>query len=339
MSHSASRSCAAKGCSWGRGWAQMLPWGRGLQWCQRLGAPLAAGQTASPVPGPCSCNDQMSQSDLTPLGSPIASKSIWQRCQITSLSVHFVAQLASGKMEGERQNQDLGWCNVFLFILCQAALDHALACQNGFAGWLGCARGTLVCRSTHLPAAPLLGVSHKDPLGAWLLPSCCSSVSPCRAWLSTYRHRLLLLHFILLLVPDTASYLSENETWTSPLCACVLRTRVAAGVKAEARLVQLAKSHQTSLLPCSLNVFLWLGHPSPTSFHCCGCSCLLHWLPFPSQGKCISPSSYPSLLCMLICQLCQTQKRIFDCSNVLMRAECSVIPLSNTSCVLITHRN
>lgn len=102
-----------------------------------------------------------------------------------------------------------------------------------------------------------------------------------------------------------------------------------------------AASHipQTSLLPCSLNLFIWLGHSSPTSLHCRGCSRLLHWLLFPSQGKCISPSFFPSLLCMFICQLCQTQKRIFDCSNILMREECSVIPLSNTSCVLITQGN
>lgn len=142
MSHSTPQSCTAKGCCWRRGWAQMLPWGRGLQWCQRLGAPPAAGQTALPVPWPCSCNDQMSLSDLTPLGltlgSPIASESIWKRCQITSLSVAPVAQLASGKMEGGWQKQDLSQCNVFLFLLCQAALDHTLACQNGFACWLGC---------------------------------------------------------------------------------------------------------------------------------------------------------------------------------------------------------
>lgn len=152
-------------------------------------------------------------------------------------------------MEGEWQKQDLSWCKVFIFILCQAALDHALACQNGFGGWLGCDRGTLVCRNTHLPATPLLGMSHKDLLGAWLLPSCCSSVSPWVPWLSTYRHRLLLLHLILLLVPDAASYLSDNETWISPLCACchVLRIRVSAGAKAAAKLVQPAKFPQTPL--------------------------------------------------------------------------------------------
>lgn len=95
-------------------------------------------------------------------------------------------------------------------------------------------------RCTHQPAAPHLGMSHVDLLGAWLLPSCCSSVSPCTPCLGTYRHRLLLLHLILLLVPDAALYLSENESWTPLLRAShrVLRIGIAAGEKAAARLAQ-----------------------------------------------------------------------------------------------------
>lgn len=61
------------------------------------------------VPWPCSCNYQMSQSDLTPLGltlgSPIASESVWQRCQITPLSAALLAQLASGKRKEKHKTR------------------------------------------------------------------------------------------------------------------------------------------------------------------------------------------------------------------------------------------
>lgn len=57
---------------------------------QRTAVAPQAGWTALPVPWPCSCNDQRSPSDLTPLGltlgSPMAIESIWQRSQITPLS-------------------------------------------------------------------------------------------------------------------------------------------------------------------------------------------------------------------------------------------------------------
>lgn len=96
----------------------------------------------------------------------MASESIWQGCQITPLSVALVAQLASGKVEGERQTQDLSQCEVFIFILYQAALDHALAFQNGFAHWLDVARRTRVCRSTHVPAALPWGCPTKGSAGS-----------------------------------------------------------------------------------------------------------------------------------------------------------------------------
>lgn len=197
------------------------------------------------------------------------------------------------------------------------------------------ARGDAGAETHSSASSSSLGDVSRGPAGS-LAPTWLLQLSVlCTPWLGTYRHRLLSLHLILLLVPDAASYLSENETWSLPLCACrVLWIKIAAGEKAAARLVvKPAKAHQTSLLPCSPNLSVWLGHLFPT----CGCcSCLLPWLPLPSQGKCILLSPFLPLVCMLICQLCQIQKRIFDCSNVLMRAGCSVIPLSNTSCVLIT---
>lgn len=172
---------------------------------------------------------------------------------------------------------------------------------------------TLVRRRAHQPAAPQLGMSHVDLLGAWLLPGCCSSVSPCTPWLSTYRHRLLSLHLILLLVPDAASYFSENESWTPPLCVChcALRIRIVAVEKAAARLMQSAKSHQTSLLPCFPNLSIWLGHPFPTSSHHCSCSCLLHWLPLLSQGKCILLSPFPPLVCTLMSAVPDSEDNIW----------------------------
>lgn len=189
MFHRSSQSYTAKGCSWGRGWAQMLPWGRGLQWCQRLGAPSAAGQTALPIPWPCSCSDQMSQSDLTPLGltlgSPIASESIWQRCQITPLSVALVAQLASGKMGGERQKQDLIQCNIFLFILYQATLDHALACQDGFAGWLGYGQRDIGVQEHPSASSSSLGDVPQGPAGS-LAPAQLLQLSVTRHTLAQY---------------------------------------------------------------------------------------------------------------------------------------------------------
>lgn len=78
------------------------------------------------------------------------------------------------------------------------------------------------------------------------------------------------------------------------------------------------------------------GPPCPHKTCCHSHSCLLCWLPLWSQVKLLSLSPSPHIMCRLTRQLCQIQKGIFDCSNVFMRAECSVIPLSSTSCVLIT---
>lgn len=157
-----------------------------------------------------------------------------------------VAQLAPGKMEGERQKSDLGWSNVFLFMLWQSAVDHAFACQNGLACWLGHGQRRHWCGGTHQPPAPHWGLSHLHLLGAWLLPSCYSSVSMCTPWLGTYRHWLLLLYLILLLAPGAASYLSENESWTACLHAGhrVLRMRIVTGEKRAGRLAWPDKSHQ-----------------------------------------------------------------------------------------------
>lgn len=201
-----------------------------------------------------------------------------------------VAQLAPGKMEGERQKSDLGWSNVFLFMLWQSAVDHAFACQNGLACWLGHGQRRHWCGGTHQPTAPHRGLSHLHLLGAWLLPSCCSSVSTCTPWLGTYRHWLLLLYLILLLAPGAASYLSENESWTACLHAGhrVLRMRVATGEKRAGRLAWPDKSHKTSLLLCSPTLSIWLGHLFPTSSCHHSSSWLLHSCP-KANASCSPP--------------------------------------------------
>jgi len=142
-------------------------------------------------------------------------------------------------------------------MLWQAALDHAWLARMGLLAASELARRDTGVETRSPASSSLLGAVPRGPAGS-LAPAQLLQLSVTMRTLTRYpQTQVLSLHLISLLGPEVASYLSENESWISPLHDChhVLRVRIAAVCeKAAVRLAQPANSHQTSLFPCSPNL-------------------------------------------------------------------------------------
>lgn len=219
-------------------------------------------------------------------------------------------------------------------MLCQAAVDHVLACQNRLARRLGHGQRHW-CGGTHIspqvqpgdvpPAPPgSLAAAQLLQLGVTVhtLIRCLQTQAAAAVFnfiactrcciLPQWEWELDCLSACVWLCAQNEDCHWQKESWEAIMAT------------------QIPPNSLSSLFP----YFVHLTGPSLPYKLLSPQQQLAPSL--PSQGKCILLSPFPPLVCTLIRQLCQIQKRIFDCSNVLRRAECSVIPLASTSCVLIT---
>lgn len=174
MCHSASHSCATEECYRGKGWVQILPWGRGLQ---SAGAPVLlpkAGCRPKLLFWFLVSESIMTKHHVQVSGNHSRVTTSWWVClaQLPNeplCLLHLRLSSPLGKWKEKDKNQtsaDL----MYFFMLWQAELDHALACQNRLAFLAGHSqRRQLVQRRTDQPAASHLKMSHKVLLGAWLL--------------------------------------------------------------------------------------------------------------------------------------------------------------------------